>query len=101
MRRLWRQTWLRGLAIGLVVLLLFGVAALHTTSPSLGRPNTYMVINPYNGQVIASGPNSLSGDVVTLNPKTGRIVQMTGQSFPSGTVITLNPKTGQIVKASR
>jgi hypothetical protein len=101
MRRVWRQTRFGGLAIGLLVLLLAGVVASHSTNPSLGQANDYVVINPSNGQVIASGSSHLPGEVITLDPETGRVVSMTGRTFPPGTVITLNPKTGQIVKVSR
>jgi cell division protein FtsI/penicillin-binding protein 2 len=103
MPRVWRRSWFRELAVGLAVLLTLGVAvwqSLSAPSPS-GRPNAYVVINPLNGRVIASGPRILSGATVTLNPKTGQIVKVSGPRILSGATVTLNPKTGQIVKVSR
>ena len=103
MCRGWRRSWFRELVVGLAVLLSIGVAvwqSLSAPSPS-GRPNAYVMINPLNGRVIASGPRFLSGATVTLNPKTGQIVEVSWLKILSGATVTLNPKTGQIVKVSR
>jgi hypothetical protein len=99
-RRLWRQTRLRGLAVGLAVLLIIGIVASYSTSPSLGQPNSYAVIDPSNGQVIASGSSHFPASVITLDPRTGRVVSVTGQTSPPGTIITLDPNTGRVVSVT-
>ena len=103
MRRNWRRTRFRELVVGLAVLLSIGVAVgqpLSAPSPS-EHSITYVVINPLNGRVTASGPRVLSGYTVTLNPTTGAVLSVIGPEISSGATVTLNPKTGQIVKVSR
>lgn len=73
-----RHSRLKGLVVGSAVLLSIAAAVGHfLIAPShSGRPNTYVVINPINGRVIASGPKFVSGATVTLNPISGQIVKV-------------------------
>ena len=98
-----RHSWLGVLAVGLAVLLSIGVAVGHSlrAQSASGHPVTYVVINPISGRVTASGPRTLFGATVELDPKTGDILKVSGPSVWPGARVTLNPKNGQIVKLSR
>jgi hypothetical protein len=73
-----RRPLRRQIAAGTAVLLLVGGTAwLSLSAPSRSEPShSYIVINPVNGRIISSGPVIPSGATVSMNPRTGQIVNV-------------------------